>query len=79
MTDPKPPPTHDDRISNIAREHDTAVDRCDAYRFYADELNAKLSAAEAAFADMTARWEKADANYRFMVERAANEKLDGYR
>ncbi len=38
--------THDDRISNIARENDRAVERGDAYRYYADELHERLVEAE---------------------------------
>lgn len=72
MSDVKDTPTvvsHDDRISNIAREHCRAVDRCDAYRYYADELHAVLEAERSARAAENARWSKhwRDARYRARV------------
>ena len=42
-------------------------------------LAAHLLAARARIAELTEARDKADANYRFMVERAADQKLDGYR
>lgn len=38
--------THDDRISQIARDNASSPDRSDAYRHYCDELHARLQAAE---------------------------------
>lgn len=51
----------------------------DIWRELAVEARREYDGLRARVAELEQRAEKAEANYRFMVERAADEKLDGYR
>ena len=71
--------TLDERLIDNLPHFRTALGDVAILRKDAERLQDRLDTAKLDFAALKARAEKAEANYQFMIDRIADEKLDGYR